>query len=96
MSSASVTLKLTRSRNSVARGVSLPEALLGAKAIGQFDHAMLLAADSTGPVAHGLKYIAEHRVNQLQSVDSLKASLVFPKVIVFIGVCDLRGFSVDR
>ena len=84
--------KLQRASQLVKRGVSLPDAFRRSKIIGEFDHAMLMAADNAGCLPEGLNHISESRVSQLQRANSFKASLVFPKAMMLIGA--LAGIFV--
>ncbi len=84
--------KLQRAIGLVKRGSGVPDAFIRSKLVGEYDHAMLLAADKAGRLSDGLTHISERRVKQLQRVDSLRASLVFPKAIMVIGA--LAGLFV--
>jgi len=77
--------KLQRAIGLVKRGSTVPDAFVRSKLVGEFDYAMLLAADKAGRLQDGLNHISERRVKQLQRVDSLKASMVLPKAIIMIG-----------
>lgn len=78
-------VKLQRAVRLVKRGVGLPDAFLKAQLIGEFDYEMLCTAEEAGRLSDGLNHISERRVKQLQRADSLKASLVLPKTLVFVG-----------
>jgi len=69
----------------VERGVSLPDSLLRAALIDDFDHAMLITADEVGRISEGLNHLSEIRIKQFQRADSLNASLLLPKGLVLVG-----------
>ena len=78
--------KLKNATRAIKRGVALPEAFYKSKLVNEFDYSMLNTAADAGRIFEGLNHISERRVNQLQRVDSFKASLVLPKALVFIGL----------
>lgn len=69
-----------------ARGLNLPDALLRAKLIDNYDYALLFAVDKAGSISSGLNHVSERRLSQLQRAESFKAGLILPKALIVIGL----------
>lgn len=77
--------QLQRSIDLVKRGLGLAESFKRGGLINGFDYVLLKNAEDAGKVSAGLLHISEQRVSQLQRVNTLRALLLMPVGVLFIG-----------
>ena len=77
-------LTLNKIAHSVRQGTSLSKALEAQQVLDKFDSALLQSAELAGRLPQGLKYMSDAKSARLQTLNSLIALALFPKVILLI------------